>query len=321
MAAPRITPGVTIVQQGAVALITLASGTPLGPADLDGLGEHLLRLGRSPDVYAVVLHLSGGPLTTTASVAQQLSLAWRVDCTPKPVVALLDGPVAGMAPGLTTFATHRVAAEAYCLQLPPLCDPVYPPAGGVAALLPRIARGRGREWALSARPVGRGEAYAAGLLTHCVPRAAFAGIIAALADGQPIDPLLDGLHRDPGDDAGVPPGDVIGPCFASRAPRDILAELAQVGPPFEPWASAAATVVASQPVLAVAGLHRLLDFAHGAGRRDCLIATCRLARNLKARGSNWPDKFPIRVIEALFDVSEEGDPPQLLAPAEANGRI
>jgi hypothetical protein len=41
---------------------------------------------------------------------------------------------------------------------------------------------------------------AAGLLTHCIPASAFPDIVAALADGQPVDPLLDRLHEEPSAD-------------------------------------------------------------------------------------------------------------------------
>ena len=48
---------------------------------------------------------------------------------------------------------------------------------------------------LTGRAIGRADAHWLGLATHCIPGAAFHGIIDAAGDAEPIDPLLDGLHE------------------------------------------------------------------------------------------------------------------------------
>jgi enoyl-CoA hydratase len=53
--------------------------------------------------------------------------------------------------------------------------------------------------ALTGRIIGPAEAYRHRLVSHYVPAAHFGVIKDALADNHPIDRLLDGLHRDPGE--------------------------------------------------------------------------------------------------------------------------
>ena len=52
--------------------------------------------------------------------------------------------------------------------------------------------------ALTGRSVGRADAYRLGLVTHCIPAARFAEIRGAVADADPVDPVLDDAPRGPG---------------------------------------------------------------------------------------------------------------------------
>ena len=190
----------------AVSLINLAE---LGrTAQHDALATHLQMCARSPDIYAVVMRSSGPgrqpgvsaftPLKSSeimADLAVKLALYWRIDCFPKPLVALLDGPLSPSEIGLTTFATHRVASESYRFALPTPASKARPPAAGIAQALARLPHQNGLELVLTGRSIERAEAYALGLVTHCIASAAFPEIVAALADGQPVDPLLDALHQ------------------------------------------------------------------------------------------------------------------------------
>ena len=51
---------------------------------------------------------------------------------------------------------------------------------------------------LTGRSIGAADAYALGLLTHCIPAARFEEIKTALADTWPVDTVLDDRHVDPG---------------------------------------------------------------------------------------------------------------------------
>ena len=73
-----------------------------------------------------------------------------------------------------------------------------PDIGGTY-FLPRMLGWTGLYLALTGRIIGPAEAYRHRLVSHCVPAAHFGVIKDALRDNHPIDRLLDGLHRDPGE--------------------------------------------------------------------------------------------------------------------------
>ncbi len=184
---------------GAVGVVDLGeSSVP----DFDvALMTHARQWARSPEIYALILELSSARslihshrTSPLAKIHDLLQLYWRLDCFPKPLISLLNAPLDAATAGLTTFGTHRVAGESYRFSV---CPGNGIPAAGVAYALARAPSALARELVLTGRSLARDEAWAAGLVTHCIPSSAFPEIVAALADGQPVDPLLDGLHEDP----------------------------------------------------------------------------------------------------------------------------
>ena len=73
-----------------------------------------------------------------------------------------------------------------------------PDIGGTY-FLPRLLGSTALYLALTGRIIGPAEAYRHRLASHYIPSAHFAVIKDALSDNHPIDRLLDGLHRDPGE--------------------------------------------------------------------------------------------------------------------------
>jgi enoyl-CoA hydratase len=78
---------------------------------------------------------------------------------------------------------------------------------------------------LTGRLIGPAEAYRHRLVSHCIPSAHFHVIKDALADNHPIDRLLDGLHRDPGEGELVRHTPLIDRVFAAPSVEAILAGL------------------------------------------------------------------------------------------------
>ena len=90
--------------------------------------------------------------------------------------------------------------------------------------------------ALTGRSIGRADAYRLGLVTHCIPAARFAEIHAGLRVADPVDPLLDDRHVDPGPaelDALRP---VIARCFSADTVEGIVARLRAERGDGAPWA-------------------------------------------------------------------------------------
>src|SRR5262245_10676703 len=130
-------------------------------------------------------------------LAAEYALNWQLDCFTKPTVSLIDGVVMGSGVGITLYGTHRVAGERYRFAMPEAGIGLFPDDGASWALA-RLPDEVGMYLALTGRAVGRADAYRLGLATHCIPAARFAEIRAGLSDANPVDPMLDDRHEDPG---------------------------------------------------------------------------------------------------------------------------
>ena len=118
--------------------------------------------------------------------------------------------------GISLYGTHCVAGEGYRFGMPQVGIGFLPDIGGTY-FLPRMLGRTGLYLALTGRLIGPAEAYRHRLVSHCIPSAHFSVIKDALADNHPIDRLLDGLHRDPGE------GELVR-AYAAHRPR-LLARL------------------------------------------------------------------------------------------------
>ena len=198
---------------------------------------------RDPQVYAAVIvsatdraFCAGGdvremvecgrsrPEEARRMMAAEYALNWQLDCFSKPTVALMDGMVMGSGVGVTLYGTHRVAGERYRFAMPETAIGLFPD-DGVSWAFARLPDEIGMYLALTGRPVGRADAYRLGLVTHCIPGRRFAEIAEALKNADPVDPLLDTRHEDPG------PGELdalrpaIARCFGGDGVEAIVARL------------------------------------------------------------------------------------------------
>src|SRR4029450_12488795 len=74
-------------------------------------------------------------------------------------------------------------------------------------------------------PTGPPDPFRQPLVSHTIPAAHFPVIKDALSDNHPIDRLLDGLHRDPGEGELVRHTPLIDRAFAAPSVEAILARL------------------------------------------------------------------------------------------------
>jgi enoyl-CoA hydratase len=119
-----------------------------------------------------------------------------------------------------------VAGEGYRIGMPQVGIGFLPDIGGTY-FLPRMLGRNGLYLALTGRLIGPAEAYRHHLVSHCIPSAHFHVIKDALADNHPIDRLLDGLHRDPGEGELVAHTPLIDRAFTAPSVEAILARLDQ----------------------------------------------------------------------------------------------
>ena len=149
---------------------------------------------------------------------------WTLDRFMKPHVALMDGIVFGGGVGASLYGTHKVAGENYSLAMPEVRIGFFPDVGATF-FLPRLPGQIGLYLALTGNAIDRADAYALGLLTHCIDASEFDAICDAMSDAEPIDPVLDSRHVDPGPSELLKMQYQIDRHFSHASVEDILASL------------------------------------------------------------------------------------------------
>jgi enoyl-CoA hydratase len=262
------------------------------------LGAVYPQLARDPMIYAAVLRSAvpgvfsagadlrelaelarGDPAALRRAVAEILGLCWQHECFSKPTVSLMDGLVLGGGAGISLFGTHRVAGERYALACPEIALGIAP-SNGLCHALARMPGSIGVYLALTGETIGRAEALRLGLVTHCIAGEHFDEIERRLSDADPVDPILDALHRDPGPDRLAALEPLIGHCFSAASVEDILARLRAAGDDGSAWAREAAAGLLGRSPLALKATHRLIGAAARLDLRAALQldyrVTCRL---------------------------------------------
>ncbi|MEQ1614676.1 MAG: enoyl-CoA hydratase/isomerase family protein, partial [Hyphomicrobiaceae bacterium] len=239
-------PGLLSSKAGAARILTLDRPQARNALDNNlkrALSAAIPKIARDADTYAIVLRSSrpgvfcaGGDVREIASLvatdppaaaqalASEYALVWLLECFSKPVVALMDGLVLGGGAGITQVNTHKVAAEAYGFAMPEVHLGFFPD-DGIAHALGRLPGAIGEYLAMTGRRLDRADAYCLGLITHCIDEAQFGEIERGLADAQPVDPLLDAMHRDPGPGEIVALRSTIDTCFTGATVEEITARL------------------------------------------------------------------------------------------------
>jgi len=290
--------GVTLSRAGALGIATLERPERRNAVSQDivkQLAGWFPQLARDPGVYAVVLRsaldhvfsvggdvrdildLSATNLTMARqAVASELELCWLHECFSKPTVSLIDGIVMGTGVGITLYGTHRVAGDGYRFSMPETAIGYFPDCG-VSHAFARMPHGIGLYLGLTGAPVGAADALALGLATHCIPRSAFDEICAHLSDADPVDPVLDDRHRNPGDGPIMANAERIGRYFDMPFLVDIVARLERPDPGDEQWAAETLSNLRSRSPLACCITFRSIVTAAGFDIRDTLRQDFRLA--------------------------------------------
>lgn len=284
--------------EGAAGVVTLnrpaalnALTTPMRAA----IAGAFSRWGRDPQVYAAVIAASpgrafcaGGDVRETTrkgrsrkdeavrSLAEEYGLIWLLDCFSKPTVSLIDGIAMGSGVGISLYGTHRVAGERYRFAMPETAIGLFPD-DGVCWAFGRMPDAIGMYLALTGKAIGRADALALGLVTHCIAAARFAEIRGGLVAADPVDPLLDGLHEDPG------PGEFevlrgpIARCFSADTVEDIIARLRAERGAAATWADGVVKDLAGRSPISLEITHRLVRLARDLDLRETLEYDFRLA--------------------------------------------
>jgi len=207
-----------IDRAGVVTLDRPARLNALNREMFEALSAHYQRWAPNPQIYGVVMQSShpsvfssGGDLKVLHAWIEQGALSsirefyraaythvWVLEKFVRPNVPLINGLCLGGGIGISLFGTHCVAGEGYRFGMPQVGIGFLPDIGGTY-FLPRMLGWTGLYLALTGSIIGPAEAYRHRLVSHFIPAAHFGVIKDALRDNHPIDRLLDGLHRDPGE--------------------------------------------------------------------------------------------------------------------------
>jgi enoyl-CoA hydratase len=233
-----------IDRAGVVTLDRPARLNALNREMFEALTAHYRRWAPAPHIYGVVMQsahptvfCSGGDLKVLHEWGEQgarqairefyraaYSHVWVLEKFIRPNVPLVNGLCLGGGIGISLYGTHCVAGEGYRFGMPQVGIGFLPDIGGTY-FLPRLLGKTGLYLALTGRLIGPADAYRQRLVSHFVPAAHFHVIKDALADNHPVDRLLDGLHRDPGEGDLVRHTPLIDRAFAAPSVEAILAAL------------------------------------------------------------------------------------------------
>ncbi len=287
-----------IAMQGSCAVITLNRPRALNAlttAMRAKLAEAFPRFAREAQTYCVVIQSAsdkafsaGGDVREIVrwgredrarakrAFADEYALNWLHECFSKPTISLIDGPVMGSGVGISLFGTHRVAGERYRFAMPETAIGLFPDVG-TAWTLSRLPGNIGMYLGLTGRSIGPADAYALGLLTHCIPAARFEEIKTALADTWPVDTVLDDMQVDPGPGQLSPYTAHIAYCFAAGTVEETIARLRVVGGTARDWADGVIADLEARSPLSLKVTHRHIRDAQALDLRQTLSVDYRLA--------------------------------------------
>lgn len=307
---------ISITANGAAAIVTLNRPKALNAltsAMRRAVAEAIPVWARDPMIYAIILKstspkafcsgsdvreilaIAGRSLhDTRAEFADEYRMNWLLECFSKPTISLINGLVMGGGIGLSGYNTHRVAGENYSWAMPETMIGFFPDVG-VAHALSRLGA-MGQFLALTGRSIGRADAYRMGLATHCIDSTEFAGIEAELAQANTVDPLLDGLHRDPGEGELLPYDDLIQRAFSAPTVEGILAVLEGEAGTQRTWAQAVVADLRKRAPLSLKVTHRHVTDARALDIKGTLEADYRLASALLS-GSDFREGVRAALID------------------------
>lgn len=293
-------------RRGALALVTLnrpRSLNALTTAMRGELSSAFRAFARVPEIYAVVMRSSsprafcaggdlhefiatarGDPPETARSMAEEYGLSWLLECFSKPTACLIDGLVMGGGVGISLYATHRVAGACYSFSMPETVIGFFPDEG-VAATLARLPDRAGLYLGLTGRAIGRADALALGLVTHCIDAERYPEIERHLIEADPIDPVLDSRHEDPGPAPLAPLRATIARCFSADSVEEVISRLGEAsrkGGAAASWAEGVLADLAKRSPTSLKVTFRHIREAGDRDLRQTLIVDYRLAKGFLA---------------------------------------
>lgn len=323
-------------RRGRCGLVTLNRPRVLNALNYDMIGqmeEHYIDWAGDADVYGVLLAAAPGPAFCSGGDLKSLYESrregntgaildkytseyqhnWTLDRFLKPHVSLMDGYVFGGGVGISLYGTHKVAGENYRFAMPEATVGFFPDVGATW-FLPRMPGRIGLYLGLSGNQIDRADAYSLGLLTHCIDAREFDAIRAAMCEADPIDPVLDERHVDPGASELLRMREEIDRHFAGDCVEEILSSLESATGPRAEWARETAAKIRKNSPLSLKVAYWQICRSPSPTLEDALELEGRIARHFLTGEEFYEgvrallidkDKSPQWSPSALEDISEE----------------
>ncbi|MFP4538897.1 MAG: enoyl-CoA hydratase/isomerase family protein [Dichotomicrobium sp.] len=292
-------PEVICTEDNRAGIIVLNRPKALNALSRDMIGEmeaHFHAWAKNPHIYGVIQRARGDgafcaggdvkaiyaqrgtdPAAGARFYREEYQHNWTLQRFIKPTVSLMNGIVMGGGVGISVHGTHRVAAEGYKLAMPETAIGLFPDIGA-SYFLPRLPGRTGLYLGLTGAVVGPADGYRLGLATHCISADRFDEIQDAMREAEPIDPVLDDLHVDPGAGELDPLRPAIDRCFAPGSIEDILARLTAESGDTAQWAQETAqTLRACSPTSLKLALRLYEEGARANSLKDSLKLEFRCA--------------------------------------------
>jgi enoyl-CoA hydratase len=232
------------------------------------------------DIRALTDYARADPEGALQFFREEYQHNWSLERFTKPNVSLINGIVMGGGVGISLYGTHRVAGENLVFAMPETGIGFFPDIGG-GYFLSRFPGETGMYLGLTGNSVGRADAFYLGVATHCVDAAEFDPIRRAMIEGDPIDPVLDSLHRNPGESALGRLRPAIDRIFSADSVEAILARLDSETGQHADWArETAATIRQRAPLALKIAFRQIREGRHKRSLKEELAVEYRLVNRM-----------------------------------------
>lgn len=250
-------PEIILTKKNRCGLITLNRPQALNSLTLNMIREaerHTLKWAKDPDIYGVIIEAvpgrafsAGGDIRTLYNWMQnspgdaiqyyreEYQHNWTLERFKKPTVSLINGFVMGGGVGFSIYGTHRVAGEGLVFAMPETGIGFFPDIGG-SYFLSRFPGHLGMYLGLTGLSVGPADAYHLGVATHVIGSEHFEVIKQTMIEADPIDPVLEELHKTPDQGEVWARRDIINEIFSAGSLAEIFEGLSRASGPDEAWA-------------------------------------------------------------------------------------
>src|SRR5882724_6194529 len=149
-------------------------------------GEGVRAFCAGGDIRAVQQAVTAGSDAGAALLHDEYHMNALIGAYPKPYVALLHGITMGGGAGLSVHGRFRLGDASLVFAMPETGIGFIPDVGS-SHFLSRLSDEVGLYLALTASPIGLGDALDAGLVTHAVAREDFEAVIERLSQDKTVE--------------------------------------------------------------------------------------------------------------------------------------